>query len=378
MGITARREYAPLGLGAAANGRARDSKSISSTLVGHADPGQARAGTPGTRSAPAIPDSWRGTTVALVRPTMNFVAYAFLLLGASSILVGPAACGGAGASIGDGGGGNGGNGGGGGGGSGGAGASMGTGSVSATSLTYVYNDADASASNVSAAFWVGSPVSDPVCSTVTIGECVVSRCPEEQPGDCASGSSCGPQPASAGVISLTGGSVPVSITPTDATYSSYIGNDSTLWTGGQTLTISAAGATVPAFSVNLAAPSQAIIQSPTPTVSGISATLAVQVANDLPLVWTGNVGTLVIGFNQTPSPEPSSTTSVTCRFPASAGRATVPAGALSTLKPGMGSFSASVVSDRTVNVGGWSIDVVVTGQAIAVDGTDYAGQVSFQ
>jgi hypothetical protein len=103
---------------------------------------------------------------------------------------------------------------------------------------------------------------------------------------------------------------------------------------GDTLTISASGATVPAFSAEIIVPKAVTLIQPDLR----SSSLTVVRSRDLPVVWTGGgaTGEVTFGLNEDVG---ATTTSVSCRSPASTGRAVIPASALGYLTASSASSS---------------------------------------
>src|SRR6185436_18849221 len=98
----------------------------------------------------------------------------------------------------------------------------------------------------------------------TLGSCVFK--------DCVSGSttafgSCGDRPPTAGPVSFTGGLVPLSLAPAangcyDVGPPPPAPTDTLLFVGGETLTVSAPGAEVPAFSIPIVTPTAPTVTKP--------------------------------------------------------------------------------------------------------------------
>lgn len=159
----------------------------------------------------------------------------------------------------------------------------------------------------------------------------------------------------AGVITITGGKVPVTLTP-DAmsTYPGVTDPANDLFDGGDTLTIKAAGGTVPAFKADVI------------TSVGVDITLPVEPANkgplpvdrtsDLLVTWNnGGPGDVFMFFND------GLGTRVFCTFSSAAGKGTVPKAALGALSPNAkGSFGVGAATLKTVTAGAWSIPILVT------------------
>lgn len=191
----------------------------------------------------------------------------------------------------------------------------------------------------SASFYVNQATG--TCTEQVFGACTTFTCPATVPT---------PIYASAGTISVTGLSQAITLTPqADKTYMPF-SQMQPLFTGGEMITVSGTGAEAPAFSIGVTAPSRASITSPAPPPTNGS--LTINRAQDFSVMWTGGgAGKLYVYFAG-PS---GSGASVSCGYDASAGSATVPAAALSVLPPGMGSFGASRLFYKSVDIGDWRI-----------------------
>lgn len=126
-------------------------------------------------------------------------------------------------------------------------------------------------------------------------------------------------PIDAGTIMIMGGSAATVSVPFDPMAGGYVAVETGLTYGpGDQLATSTSGATVPAFSDQLAFPGRVTVTSGTPTVlnkSGFTAT------------WDPTTGPVTIGINQYPSGAPA--LNITCSFDGTAGTGTIPAAALS-------------------------------------------------
>ncbi|HZS41750.1 MAG TPA: hypothetical protein VFF06_33205 [Polyangia bacterium] len=119
-----------------------------------------------------------------------------------------------------------------------------TGAIVVDSATFFYNGATRAGSSVQA-FFHGPTQSG--CSQSTVGSCVVTRCDSTDAG--APPSTARP---SAGVVTIAGGSQQVVLTPqADGTYAPFLDASHGLWTGGEALSVTAAGGDVPGFTDTL-------------------------------------------------------------------------------------------------------------------------------
>ena len=191
----------------------------------------------------------------------------------------------------------------------------------------------------SASFYVNQATG--TCTEQEFGECTAFTCPTTTPT---------PIYASGGTVSVTGLSQAITLTPkADNTYEPF-SQMQPLFTGGEMITVSGTGAVAPAFSISVTAPSRAAITSPAKPPMNTS--LMISRAQDFSVTWTGGgAGKLYVYFAG-PS---ASGTSLSCGYEADAGSATVPAAALAALPPGMGSFGASRLFYKSVDIGDWRI-----------------------
>ena len=148
---------------------------------------------------------------------------------------------------------------------------------------------------------------------------------------------------SAGTITLVGGQKSAFLVPEVTSFAdggSSVGyslsQGSMLFGPGDTLTISASGETVPPFSAEITVPNAIALTQPDLR----DPFLVIVRSMDLAVVWTGGgpTGDVTFGLNQDLGP---TTTSVSCRSPASAGRGVIPASALGYLTASTASTSGS-------------------------------------
>lgn len=239
-------------------------------------------------------------------------------------------------------GGDAGNGGDGGNGGGDAGVPANSGYVSVTSLDIVSGTTAVKAGSAIASFTTIQGNSSS-CTQHAFGACTVFVCPTSGTGT--------PTYHSAGTVSITGLDQQVTLTPqADNMYTVYSVQDQTLIDGGEAVTVSGAGAEVPAFSISFTAPSRATITSPAKPATNTS--LAINRAQDLSVAWSGGGVGKVYVYVAGPQ---GTGTSVNCGFDASAGSGKVPTAALAMLPAGMGSFSSSSIESKSIDKSDWRI-----------------------
>lgn len=116
--------------------------------------------------------------------------------------------------------------------------------------------------------------------------------------------------------------------------------------GGETLTLSAPGATVPAFSQTLTAPTPVTVTSPSCTVAGCG---SLSRAGALTFTWTGGGSSDVVLLLASSGGGQAGV--VECRVAASAGTFTVPAADMMKLPAGLGTVSVTSQTWTTFDAG---------------------------
>ncbi len=223
-----------------------------------------------------------------------------------------------------------------------AGVPANSGYVSVTSLDIVSGTTAIKSGSAVASFTI-TQSNATSCTQHAFGACTVFVCPTSGTGTSTY--------HSAGTVSIAGLNQQVTLTPqADNMYTVYSVQDQTLIDGGETVTVSGAGAEVPDFSLSFTAPSRATITSPAQPAMNTS--LAINRAQDLSVAWSGGgvgkVYVYVAGAQGTG-------TSVNCGFDASAGSGKVPTAALAMLPAGMGSFSSSSIESKSIDQSDWRI-----------------------
>jgi hypothetical protein len=209
----------------------------------------------------------------------------------------------------------------------------------------------------------------------------VETCPSAtQFGDCllldgcsTSGGTGTYTPESAGTITITGAATsPITLTPNGSNaYAPFAVMSSTLWSGGETLAISAAGGTVPAFSTSIVAPAAFSLTAPTVTAGA----LTISLSSDSVITWTGGGGTVHLILELSPNKIPR----LDCTFPASTGSGTISKAALAGVISGTtGTFALGVSELKTFAVSDWTVSVSAT--VPPTQGGQYLGvtNVTFQ
>ena len=175
---------------------------------------------------------------------------------------------------------------------------------------------------------------------------------------------------SGGTVTVGGGAMPVTLTPMAGTTGYYPPVPSTtqpLFTGGETLTLANSGATAPASSTMVVAPSPPTVTTP----SGTSYTITRSAG--FTLAWTGggpgNVSFAIASAFPTNPGDPYG--SVRCSFPVADGQATIPASALAALPAGNAFFQISVVNTVSSTVNDWVINASATTYPLGTGGQPF-------
>ncbi|MEO6951929.1 MAG: hypothetical protein ABI321_08955 [Polyangia bacterium] len=207
------------------------------------------------------------------------------------------------------------------------------------------------------------------CTFSTVGACSVVLCTGTP-----SGGGPAPVPESAGTLTVTGDKT-YAVVPT-AMFDYSLDDTVAGWAPGGTITVSAAGSTVPAFLTTVTAP--AVVKIGAPTLSTSGAAPVFSRSSNLGLAWTGGTGAQLSMslFNA------AGTASLTCTFDAGTGSASIPSSALSMLPASTGySFYGSTASDAanaTVTVKDWTVSVSVYANAQSSAGEPYNETVTLQ
>jgi hypothetical protein len=215
---------------------------------------------------------------------------------------------------------------------------------------------------VSASF-TETPASPPgPCTTHDDGPCSVSLC--------TAGASTS-IPHSAGSLTVTGGSTPISLEPgADETYTAAVGTPG-LFSPGTVLTFNGSGSSagVPVFSGTVTAPAVATLVTP----SIVDATpIAVSHTDPLALAWSlgGPIGFIEVTFS-TVNTSTGDVAIAQCRFPATDFGGSIPATAFDGFEAGTtGSYSLIALKETALALdGGWDVTLAVRSPMATPAGT---------
>lgn len=219
----------------------------------------------------------------------------------------------------------------------------------------------------------GTAASPCTYTSTTLPSCQIVHCPKPDLGMFDMADSTPDMAVSsvphAGTITASGFSgtpSSFSLTPGPGGVYSLFNVNASLWVGGETLTIDAAGGDVPAFNQTLVAPSQIRVTSPV-----ASAVTPLHQGDSLTLAWKGGTfGEAVVTFTADGSAE---LVSMICTASASAQTLTIPSTTVSQLP--VGSTVNIGISSRSLKVStveGWPLNLQVTSNAVSdVDGSYY-------
>ncbi len=162
-----------------------------------------------------------------------------------------------------------------------------------------------------------------------------------------------PTYVSAGALRLEGGvkELAIDLDPGKPYYASG-SFDSALWSGGETLKFTAAGAAIPAFSTTVAAPTTIRVTKPE---SHFPAAVQVSRSKELVTEWTGtSAGSVLVSISGPNQDANKPNSYITCAFSGADSHATIPANVMQRIdRAGSGSIRVSTVSAADVSAGDW-------------------------
>jgi hypothetical protein len=193
------------------------------------------------------------------------------------------------------------------------------------------------------------------------------------PCDLATCTTTPPPAVSAGVIMITGTTQAITMMPTATkTYDTFMVANP-LFNGGESVTFTAAGADVPAFTKTITAPTKATITAP-PKPSASSPFLNIPRGQDFSVSWSGGgTGLVQVALNSNNADQ-----RLFCRFEANAGTGKVPAAALATLPQGNGGFAMASIAHNVFETGDWAIEASAYFNAVWPDNAIVSGPTMFQ
>jgi hypothetical protein len=202
-------------------------------------------------------------------------------------------------------------------------------------------------------------------TTSTFGSCVLTNITK-------AGVVGTPSTRSAGTINVTGGNKALALTVSGTAYTAITDSANSLWSGGEPISVVAAGADVPAFSIQIVAPSEVVMTAPAPPAAGQS--LSISTNSDMQLTWSGGAsGAKVharLSLNVfTPT---LYSQSLDCYYDATSGSGTIPTTALKALKTGgAGTLlieGGGVNVQNAVMAGDYLVTIALTSPAVFSNG----------
>lgn len=161
-----------------------------------------------------------------------------------------------------------------------------------------------------------------------------------------------------GRIDITGGLAPLALVPTAAGTYELVTTSNALWTGPTKLTLTAAGATIPAFPATMIEAPLAVkdlkLNGKAPPALGMRASLAK--GDPLALAWADGSSDVTVALSQVAG---AKTVSARCQVPASSGVLTVPPEVLEQLAPGDATLVIGQSARTVVRAGDYDVTLSV-------------------
>jgi len=207
----------------------------------------------------------------------------------------------------------------------------------------------------------------PPCTTAVDGACIISTCPRPPPQ----------------VIGLSGGNIEarvgvrIFIVAFDAMAGLYRPDQQpeSVFVGGEPVVFSAAGkGELGRFSEIVNAPAQVVMSAPQIPAAGTP--MIITRSQALSLAWQGGASEQ-LSF-EVRSVSVDATVSATCNYDSSMRSATIPASVLGQMATTNGGYYAYTSTRRSVIVQPATIELMVTMDAVGLDGANARGQVDFR
>lgn len=208
-----------------------------------------------------------------------------------------------------------------------------------------------------AAFFATPPAPPAGCTTQLVdgGACLVTTCAAHAASDAGVVSL-----ASAGALDLSGGAFGDAGVQIGAdNLGSYLYNTTgPMFAPGDTLTVSGAGATVPAFPAqSLVAPDAIVVTAP--AAAADAGALVISTTTDVAVAWTGGATGNRVVFTLSAFFKSGASASTTCSWDAAAGQATIPASAVTGLAGNAQAGGSTVVwyeqAQTSFTTGRWAV-----------------------
>ncbi len=200
----------------------------------------------------------------------------------------------------------------------------------------------------------------------TVGPCLVETI--------GNGNAPGETDFSAGTLHLTGGVKSIDLVPNAQKAYDPVTGSTSLWSGGEMLTVSADGKDVPAFTVSLVAPGKLTMTAP--ALPQGAANLSVTRSAPFSATWTGtSSGQVVLYFDAATG---ANAFSATCTFDASALKAEVPAAAFADFPAQDGTFNFYTKQAAVASPPGWTVRFTASSAIVDPTGASATGYATFK
>ena len=183
-----------------------------------------------------------------------------------------------------------------------------------------------------------------------------------------------PPARSAGVVTVSGANVPITLTPDhNDVYSAFSSVSQLAWPGDNTLTLTAGGADVPPFQLSAVAPSLVTLAAPATPGS----VLTIDRSHDLTMSWSGGRnGTVELTLSSHTS---STLVDIACDAPAASGSLVVPQAVLATLlaAPTSRTWTLSTIDSVQQQVGAYELTWFLSSFGAGTDGNLAGGKLVY-
>ena len=207
---------------------------------------------------------------------------------------------------------------------------------------------------------------DTTTTAKTVGPCLVETI--------GNGNAPGETDFSAGALHITGGAKTIDLVPNAQKAYDPVSGSTSLWSGGEMLTVAAEGKDVPAFTVSLVAPSKLTMTAP--ALPKGATNLSVMRSAPFSATWTGaSSGQVVLYFDAATG---ANAFSATCTFEASALKAEVPAAAFADFPAQDGTFNFYVKQAAVASPSGWTVRFTASSAIVDPTGASATGYAAFK
>ncbi|MCU0701705.1 MAG: hypothetical protein MUC96_34795 [Myxococcaceae bacterium] len=236
-----------------------------------------------------------------------------------------------------------------------------SGTITLTQSSFMVAGMTISSGSISGSFTsVSGPAGASPCVESTVSNCTTTVCDFAMGGGADAGTTSTLD--SAGMLSVAGTRVDGGVTLAPGAMGTYSRTFmSQLWGGGETLTVAATGAAVPAFSQTVAAPTDLNVTAPDCPLSSCPA-----INKTMPLVvsWTGG-GTSTVVVNVSVNDTAANRLGTFfCTFPASAGTGMIPASVLGVVPAGTGVITIQPTNTTRFMAGSYQVTLTASGSGV--------------